>query len=55
VAGERGEINFAVNTLGYSRRLHVFAVPSQDAEHTYESLVRALRYFGGGVKTVLVD
>lgn len=55
VAGERCKINFAVNTLGYSRRLHVFAAPSQDAEHTYESLVRAFRYFGGGVKTVLVD
>ncbi len=52
VAGGRCKINFAVNTLGYSRRLHVFAAPSQDAEHTYESLVRAFRYFGGGVKTV---
>lgn len=55
VAGERCKINFAVNTLGYSRRLHVFAAPCQDAEHTYESLVRAFRYFGGSVKTVLVD
>jgi len=55
VAGEPCKINFAVNTLGYSRRLHVFAAPRQDAEHTYESLVRAFRYFGGSVKTVLVD
>lgn len=55
VAGERCKINFAVNTLGFSRRFHVFAAPRQDAEHTYESLVRAFRYFGGGVKTVLVD
>ncbi|MGN8881609.1 hypothetical protein ACTNAF_26280, partial [Escherichia coli] len=47
--------NFAVNTLGFSRRFHVFAAPKQDAEHTYESLVRAFRYFGGCVKTVLVD
>ncbi|MFP1527052.1 IS21 family transposase [Escherichia coli] len=31
------------------------AAPKQDAEHTYESLVRAFRYFGGSVKTVLVD
>ncbi|VCZ65499.1 Putative transposase (identified by ISEscan HMM) [Escherichia coli] len=37
------------------RRFHVFAAPKQDAEHTYESLVRAFRYFGGCVKTVLVD
>lgn len=55
VAGEPCKINFAVNTLGYSRRLHVFAAPRQDAEHTYESLVRAFPYFGGSVKTVLVD
>ncbi|SRR30247.1 IS21 family transposase [Shigella sonnei] len=44
-----------VNTLGFSRSFHVFAAPKQDAEHTYESLVRAFRYFGGCVKTVLVD
>ena len=40
-------------TLGFSRRFHVFAAPKQDAEHTYESLVLAFRYFGGCVKTVL--
>ncbi len=47
VAGQRCKVNFAVNTLGFSRRFHVFAAPKQDAEHTYESLVRAFRYFGG--------
>ncbi len=55
VAGQRCKVSFAVNTLGYSRRFHVWATDSQDAEHTYESLVRAFCYFGGGVKTVLVD
>ena len=50
VAGQRCKVNFAVNTLGFSRRFHVFAAPKQDAEHTYESLVRAFRYFGGCVK-----
>ncbi|MEA9393645.1 IS21 family transposase [Acerihabitans sp. TG2] len=55
VAGRPCKINFAVNTLGYSRRFHVFAAPSQDAEHTYGSLVQAFDYFGGSVKTVLVD
>lgn len=55
VVGQRCKVNFAVNTLGFSRRFHVFAAPKQDAEHTYESLVRAFRYFGGCVKTVLVD
>ena len=38
VAGQRCKVNFAVNTLGFSRRFHVFAAPKQDAEHTYESL-----------------
>lgn len=35
------EVNFAVNTLGFSRRFHVFVAPKQNVEHTYESLVRA--------------
>lgn len=55
MAGKPCKVNIAVNTLGYSRRIHVFAAPSQDAEHTYESIVRAFNHFGGGVKTVLVD
>lgn len=42
-------------SLGYSHRFHVFAAPCQDAEHTYESLVQAFGYFGGSVKTVLID
>ncbi len=44
VAGQRCKVNFAVNTLRFSRRFHVFAAPKQDAEHTCESLVRAFRY-----------
>ncbi|MBB3231956.1 DDE-type integrase/transposase/recombinase [Halomonas stenophila] len=55
VAGQRCKVNFAVNTLGYSRRLHAWAAPSQDAEHTYEALVQAFRHFGGVPRTVLVD
>ncbi|HCN6866615.1 TPA: IS21 family transposase, partial [Escherichia coli] len=55
VAGQRCRVNFAVNTLGFSRRFHVFAAPKQYAEHLYEPLVRAFRYFGGSVKTVQVD
>lgn len=53
VAGKRCKVNFAVNTLGFSRRFHFFTTPKQDAEHTYESLVRAFRYFDGCMKTVL--
>jgi len=55
VAGHICSVNFAVNVLGYSRYSHVWAGPSQDAEHTYESLVQAFRYFGGVPATVLVD
>lgn len=55
VAGQPCRVNFGVKTLGFSRRFHAWATDNQDAEHTYESLVRAFRYFGDGVKTVLVD
>lgn len=55
VAGQCCTVNIAVNTLGYSRRFHAWAAPSQDAEHTYESLVQAFRHFGGVPRTVLVD
>ena len=55
IAGRLCTVNFAVNVLGYSRHFHVWAGPSQDAEHTYESLVQAFRYFGGVPDNVLVD
>lgn len=55
VAGTRCKVYIAVNTLGHSRRFHAWAALSQDAEHTYESLVRAFRYFGGVPREVLVD
>lgn len=55
VAGRPCTVNFAVNVLGYSRHFHVWAGPCQDAEHTYESLVQAFRYFGGVPRNVLVD
>lgn len=55
MAGRLCSVNFAVNVLGYSRHFHAWAGPSQDAEHTYESLVQAFRYFEGVPKRVLVD
>lgn len=55
LAGEVMRVHIAVNTLGYSRRFHVFATPCQDAEHTYESLLRAFEWFGGTPGEVLVD
>jgi transposase len=55
VAGERVKVYIAVNSLGYSRRFHVFAAPKNDGEHTYESLVRAFAWFGGITQQVWVD
>lgn len=53
--GQRQRVHFAVNTLGHSRYFHVYGAPCQDAEHTYESLVRAFEHFGGVAAEVLVD
>ncbi|MGH9388825.1 MAG: IS21 family transposase, partial [Vicinamibacteria bacterium] len=40
---------------GYSRRMHVWGTDSQDAEHTYEGVIRSFEHFGGAVREVLVD
>jgi len=55
IAGQKTRAHFVVNTLGYSRRFDCFAGPKQDAEHTYESLVRSFERFGGVPAEVLVD
>src|SRR5690349_1048118 len=55
IAGEPVVVHFAVSTLGYSRRFHFWGTDSEDAEHTYEALVRAFEWFGGVPGEVLVD
>ena len=55
LGGKRAKVHFSVNTLGYSRRLHFWCTGSQDAEHTYEGLIRAFEHFGGVPQEVLVD
>ena len=55
LGNEAKKVYIAVNTLGYSRRYHVWAALKNDAEHTYESLVRSFEYFGGVTKEVWVD
>jgi len=55
IGGVEQSMHFAVNTLGYSRHFHVWATGSEDAEHTYESIVRAFEFFGGATREVLVD
>jgi transposase len=55
IAGQEVKVHFIVNQLGYSRRFHFWCTDCQDAEHTYEGLVRSLEYFGGVPREVLVD
>lgn len=55
IGGEEVTVDFIVNTLGYSRRFHFWCSDSQDAEHTYEGLLRSFEYFGGVTAEVLVD
>ena len=55
VGGELRKVYFSVNTLGYSRRFYAWAAFSNDAEHTYESLIRSFEWFGGVSAQVLVD
>jgi hypothetical protein len=49
------KVHFIVNELGYSRRFHFWCTDSEDAEHTYEGLIRSFEYFGGVTTEVLVD
>ena len=55
LAGQPTKVSFIVNQLGYSRRFHFWCAAHQDAEHTYEGLIRSLEYFGGVPQEVLVD
>jgi transposase len=55
IAGQPTKVSFIVNQLGYSRRFHFWCASRQDAEHTYEGLIRSLEYFGGVPQEVLVD
>jgi transposase len=54
IGGDRREIYIAVNTLGYSRRFHVWASYIQDTQHTYESLAQDFTHFGGVTTEVMV-
>lgn len=55
IAGEETSVHFVVNTLGFSRRFHFWCTDSEDAEHTYEGLIRSFEWFGGVPGEVLVD
>jgi len=55
VAGLRQIVHFIVNQLGFSRRFHFWCTDSEDAEHTYEGIIRSFEHFGGTAAEVLVD
>jgi transposase len=55
IAGVETAIHFAVNLLPYSRRFHTWCTTSEDAEHTYEALIRSFEWLGGVPTEVLVD
>jgi transposase len=55
IAGCDTDVHFVVNTLGFSRRFHFWCTDTEDAEHTYEGIVRAFEWFGGAPGEVLVD
>jgi len=55
ITGQLTKVHFIVNELGYSRRFHFWCTDSEDAEHTYEGLIRSFEYFSGVTEEVLVD
>ena len=55
IAGQETKVHFIVNLLGYSRRFHFWCCEREDAEHTYEGIIRSLEHFGGVPQEVLVD
>jgi len=55
IGGQQVKVHFIVNQLSYSRRFHFWCTDREDAEHTYEGLIRSLEYFGGVPEEVLVD
>jgi transposase len=55
IAEQPTKVHFIVNELGYSRRFHFWCTDREDAEHTYEGIIRSFEYFGGVTEQVLVD
>ena len=55
IGGQPEKVFFFVATLGYSRRLHVRAFPSERQEHWFEGMESTFRAFGGVPQEVLLD
>lgn len=55
IAGVETKVYFSAVTLGFARRTHAYGFERLDAEHLYESVVRAFTYFGGVTAELLID
>ncbi len=44
IGGQEQKVYLAVNSLGYARAVHVVAMASMDAEHTYEATQQGFDY-----------
>lgn len=55
IGGERVRVHLAVLTLGYSRRLLLWAFNSEKEDHWLEALKEGFRHWGGVPQEVLVD
>ena len=55
IQGVETRVYFSAVTLGYARRFHAWGFDRLDAEHLYESVVRAFTYFGGATAELLID
>ncbi|MHB1943132.1 MAG: IS21 family transposase [Acidiferrobacteraceae bacterium] len=55
IGGLETKVYFSAVTLGYARRFHAWAFDRLDAEHMYESVVRAFVHFGGSTREILID
>lgn len=55
IGSVRTKAYFCVNELTHSRRFHVWADTSMDANHTFETIIRAFEHFDGVPVEVLVD
>ena len=55
IAGVETKVSFSAVTLGYARRFHAWAFDRLDAEHMYESIVRAFAWFGGSTRQLVID
>ena len=45
IAGQETVVHFIVDTMSFSWRFHFWCTDSEDAEHTYDGLIRNFEWF----------